>query len=94
MSTNQDWLSWRPWSRDSFLNDKDKDTVFWFTIAAKINGSNAPESFREQAWVELLRRGIKEPEITLHYLSTNAPEPFNCEARELLDQYLAKKKTK
>lgn len=91
MSENKDWLLWRPWFRDSFLNDKNKDVVFWFTIAAKIDGGNAPEIFREKAWEELLKRGIKEPEITLHYLSANAPEPFNFKARKLLDKYLAKK---
>ena len=93
MSTDQDWLSWRTWLRDSFLNDKEKDTAFWFVIAVQVNCKYAPENFREQAWVELLKRGIKESELTLYYLSKNAPSPFKEEADKLIDRCLVNKKS-
>lgn len=73
--------------------EEDSDCVFWSVIAIKRNGTLAHEKVREKAWNDMLKRGIKNPERTLYYLSVNASEPYNYEARDLLSKYIADKKS-
>jgi hypothetical protein len=68
--------------------EEDNDVIFWLIIAAKINFGIAHEKVIEKAWNDMLERGIKKPEITLYYLSINAPDPQREMARELLNKYI------
>lgn len=56
---------------------------FSIIIAAKYSWREFLEEYKERAWKELVKRGIENDEISLHYLRVNAPEPWNKRAAVL-----------
>ena len=60
----------------------ENNSGFSAIIAAKYSWREFSKEYKEKAWQELLKRGIKNDEGHLDYLITNAPEPWKTEAEK------------
>lgn len=63
-------------------------TGFAVLIAAEYSWRRVPSEYKEKAWKELLKKGIKKNMILLNYLSANAPEPWSGRSRNLKEKLL------
>lgn len=75
---------WRQLAWRQILVLEKEDWSFCSIIAAQRNGI-VPNEWKEKAWIELIRRGIKNKD-TLHYLAINAPAPWSEKARRLAEK--------
>ena len=57
-------------------------------IAAKYSWREIPAEYKEKAWKELLKKGIRKNLVLLNYLSSNAPEPWSGRSRNLKEKLL------
>lgn len=81
---------WRERAWNTLLEQEKDDCLFWSTIAVKYSWGVIPNKWKEIAWQELIKRGVKIE--TLQYLKVNAPQPWNERAGILLEKMLEKNK--
>jgi len=67
---------------------------FCFLIAAKYSWREFSKEYKEKAWQEVLKKGIKNNLENLHYLAVNAPEPWSKKAIVLEEILKTKQKIK
>jgi hypothetical protein len=78
---------WEAWKKLLLIEDISGFSVL---IAAKYSWREFSKEYKEKAWQELLKRGIKNNLNHLHYLTINAPEPW-CKKANKLKEKLEKK---
>ena len=80
---------WEAWKKLLLIEDISGFSVL---IAAKYSWREFSKEYKEKAWQELLKRGIKNNLNHLHYLTINAPEPW-CKKSQQIKRKIRKKIT-